>query len=66
MNPGRSRFFLYWSVVGLFVLILGWWLVFFSRLGTVLVERAGEAGAELTPGQMTAVRDAASASTRTR
>jgi signal transduction histidine kinase len=64
VNPGRSRFFLYWSVVGLFVLILGWWLVFFSRLGTVLVERADQAGAELTPAQMAAVRDAAAVSTR--
>jgi len=64
VNPGRSRFFLYWSVVGLFVLILGWWMVFFSRQGSVMVRRVGEAGTDLAPDQIEAVRDAAAASTR--
>ena len=60
----RRRIALYCAVVALFVLILGWWLVFFSRLGSVLSERAADAGAGLSTEQIEAIRSAADASTR--
>lgn len=60
----RRRIALYCTVLALFALILGWWLVFFSSLGSVLTERAAEAGAGLAPEQVEAIRSAADASTR--
>jgi two-component system phosphate regulon sensor histidine kinase PhoR len=60
----RSRFALYCTVVVLFAVILGWWLVFFSRLGSVLAERVQETGVQLTSAEIDAIRTAADASTR--
>jgi signal transduction histidine kinase len=60
----RSSLVLYGLVVGVFALMLSWWLVFFVRQGTVLVNRAERAGANLTPEQATAVREAAHESLR--
>ena len=67
MKAGRTSrrlLALYWTVVGLFVLILGWWLVFFSQQGGALVERLTREGTELTPEQAVAVRQAADAAVR--
>ncbi len=62
-NETRTRW-LFWSAVALFGLVLGWWLVFFARLGNVLVERLEDEGAGLRPEQAQAVRDAAGESLR--
>jgi signal transduction histidine kinase len=64
LRKSTSRFVLYWAVVGLFALVLGWWLFFFSRLGSVLVERVQETGAQLDPEQVEAMSAAAASSTR--
>ncbi len=64
MRIERKTFLQYWVVVGLFALVLGWWLVFFSRLGAVLVERLDAAEAGLTAEQSDAVRRAVAGSTR--
>jgi len=61
---GRSTLVLYGVVVGVFVLMLSWWLVFFLRQGTLLVDRADAAGAQLTAAQATAVRAASHQSLR--
>ncbi len=63
MKP-KSTLVLYWIVVGIFALMLSWWLVFFVRQGTVLVQRAERAGAGLSPAQAAAVREAAHANLR--
>jgi signal transduction histidine kinase len=60
----HRRFLLYGAVVGLFALVLGWWLFFFSRLGTVLAERVARTGVELSPHQIEALRDAAGSTVR--
>jgi len=60
----RGTLVLYGVVVGLFGLILGWWMVFFLRLGPILVERIRDTGVALTPEQAEAVRAAAHASLR--
>ncbi len=62
-NDTRTRW-LFWSAVALFGLVLGWWMVFFARLGNVLVERLEKAGADLRPDQAQAVRAAAGQSLR--
>lgn len=64
MSLPRRRALLYASVVGLFALVLGWWLFFFSRLGTVLAERVGRTGVELSSDQIDALRDAVGQTTR--
>jgi signal transduction histidine kinase len=60
----RRALLLYGLVVATLTLILAWWLVFFVRQGTVLVERANRAGAELSAAQAAAVREAAQQSLR--
>jgi len=60
----KRALLLYGIVVATLFLILSWWLVFFVRQGTVLVERANRAGAALTEAQASAVRDAAHQSLR--
>jgi len=55
---------LYGLVVALLALMMAWWAVFFVRQGTLLVERANEAGATLSPAQAEAVRQAADRSLR--
>lgn len=64
MNQPRRRALLYGSVVGLFALILGWWLFFFSHLGNVLAERVGRTGVELSADQIDALRDAVGQTSR--
>jgi signal transduction histidine kinase len=66
MKPLSSRrtLVLYALVVGTLALLLGWWIVFFVRQGDVLVARVERAGADLSPAQAAAVRDAAHASLR--
>lgn len=60
----RRALVLYGIVVGTLALMLSWWVVFFVRQGTVLVERANRAGAALSTAQAEAVRDAAHLSLR--
>jgi len=60
----KSSLVLYWIVVGIFALMLSWWIVFFVRQGSVLVSRADQAGANLTPAQAAAVKSAAHESLR--
>jgi signal transduction histidine kinase len=60
----RRALVLYGIVVATLFLILAWWIVFFTRQGLVLVERANHAGAELSETQATAVRTAADHSLR--
>lgn len=60
----RGTLVLYALVVGTFVLMLGWWIVFFVRQGELLVERADAAGAALSAEQAAAVERAAHASLR--
>lgn len=60
----RRALVLYGIVVGTLALMLSWWVVFFVRQGTVLVERANRAGAALSAAQAEAVRDAAHLSLR--
>ncbi len=60
----KGTLVLYALVVGTFVLMLGWWIVFFARQGDLLVERAEDAGAGLSAEQARAVRHAAGESLR--
>lgn len=60
----RRALVLYGLVVGTLFLMISWWVVFFVRQGSVLVERANRAGAELSDAQATAVREAAHQSLR--
>lgn len=60
----RRSLVLYGVVVGTVALLLSWWCVFFLRQGTLLVERAEQAGARLNPQQAEAVREAAHSSLR--
>ena len=60
----RRALVLYGMIVATLALMLAWWVVFFVRQGGVLVERANRAGAELSPAQAAAVRDAAHQSLR--
>ncbi len=64
MVKTRRALLLYGVVVGTLALMLSWWVVFFVRQGTVLVERANRAGAALSAAQAEAVRDAAHLSLR--
>jgi len=54
----------YGLVVALLALMMAWWAVFFVRQGALLVARANEAGAALTPAQAEAVRQGADQSLR--
>jgi signal transduction histidine kinase len=60
---GRRTYLAYWGVVALFALVLGWWMIFFSRQGTVLVDRLEAGGARLNEAQTLIVRDVAERST---
>lgn len=64
MKVRRQTLLLYGAVVGLFALILGWWVVFFLGQGDVLVKRVQEQDAGLTEAQAALVRDAALRSSR--
>jgi len=64
-KPSRSRSaILYGTLAGLFSLVLIWWMVFFSRQGSLLVRRLDENGAGLSAAQSRALEDAASHSSR--
>lgn len=54
----------YGVVVALCVLLLGWWLIFFSQQSAVLTERLARSGAGLSPEQVVLVREAADATVR--
>ena len=54
----------YWAVVGLCLVLLAWWMVYFARQGDILVRRVAAAGIELTPEQAQAIREAAHTSLR--
>jgi len=56
--------FVYGLVVALLALMMAWWAVFFVRQGSLLVARANEAGAALSPAQAEAVRQGADRSLR--
>ena len=60
----RGALVLYGLVVSTLTLMLAWWVVFFVRQGSVLVERANHAGAALSEAQAVAVREAAHRSLR--
>ena len=60
----RRMLLVYGLVVALLALMMAWWAVFFVRQGTLLVARANEAGAALTPAQVEAVRQGADRSLR--
>lgn len=60
----RRMLWLYGAVVALLGLMLAWWAVFFVQQGTLLVQRANEAGAALSAPQAAAVHDAAQRSLR--
>jgi len=64
VRASRQTLTLYGGVVGLFALILGWWMFFFSEQGAVLVDRLDEGGANLTPVQVKVVTEAADATMR--
>lgn len=64
MNASRRSLQLYWGVVGLVALLLGWWFYFFYRQGDFLVSRIERAGGPLAPEQAEAVRHAARESLR--
>lgn len=55
----RTTLVLYWSAVGLSLVLVGWWIVFFFRQGGVLVERIERAGLHLDPAGAEAVEHAA-------
>ena len=55
MKGSRRRLWLYGSLGGLALLIVAWWVVFFTFQGRTLVERANEAGAHLSDAQAAAV-----------
>jgi len=50
----------YWAVVGLVLVLLAWWAVFFVRQGDYLTTRIAASGQVLTAGEEAAVRAAAS------
>jgi len=54
----------YWAVVGLCLVLLAWWMVYFARQGDILVHRVVASGVELEPAQAEAVRQAAHHSLR--
>jgi signal transduction histidine kinase len=60
----RRTLHLYWAVVGLYLLVLGWWMYFFTRQGEFLARRIEAAGVALSPEQAAALRDAARQSMR--
>lgn len=60
----RRRLWAFVAVVGLFALILGWWVVFFSGQGSRLVERLESQGAQLDAEQALMVREAADGAVR--
>ena len=64
MKAGKKTLTLYWTAAGFFVLVMGWWVVFFARQGELLVNRLEDAGTGLTPEQIAAVHDAADRSLR--
>ena len=64
MRLARRITLLYWTVVGLAVLVIGWWMVFFGRQGAVLVERLDDVGADLNASQVEALLAAARKSQR--
>ena len=55
MNVERRPLWLYWAVVALFAVLLGWWVFFFSKQGALLIERVSDAGAPLDPEQALAL-----------
>lgn len=58
MNPARRKLRFYWAVVALYVAIYLWWLVYFSRMDSILLHRVQRAGAQLDPAQVEALRTA--------
>ena len=56
-RDSRRRLWAYWAVVASFVVILGWWIVFFSMQGRAMLEKLEERGVGLSPEQAAAVRD---------
>jgi len=64
MSHPRRTLYLYWTVVGLYLLVLGWWMYFFTRQGEFLARRIESAGVALSPEQADALRDAARHSMR--
>ena len=64
MSLARRTIIAYWGVVVLFSLVLGWWLVFFSRQGSMMIQRLERSGAELNAVQAAMVRDLSDRSTR--
>ena len=49
---------LYAAIVGVYVLLMGWWVFFFSWQGDRLVRRVDAAGVPLAPEQVEALREA--------
>lgn len=64
MNPGRRKLYSYLAVVALYVLVFGWWMVFFLRQSDVLLARMERDGVFLSGEQAEALRSASDTSMR--
>ncbi|HUR28872.1 MAG TPA: HAMP domain-containing sensor histidine kinase [Planctomycetota bacterium] len=64
MITTRRMLQLYWAVLGLVLVLLTWWIVFFARQGDTLIERVARSGEKLSPEEAAAVRAAANETLR--
>jgi len=55
---------LYGALAGLFTLVLAWWMVFFARQGSFLIERMEKEGIQLSEQQAASLKGFANESTR--
>lgn len=64
MRPERRKLYTYLAVVALYVLVFGWWMFYFLHQSDYLLSRMARQGAELSPEQVGALRQATDASMR--
>ena len=60
----RGMLILYSSVTVVLIVLLSWWVYFFTQQGDMLVENVSDKGVGLSPEQAAAVKDAASRNMR--
>jgi len=63
-QPARRKLYSYGAVVALYVLVLAWWMFFFSHQSEFLLKRMDRLGAALDLTQTSALREATDASMR--
>jgi signal transduction histidine kinase len=64
VSQTRRKLYWYLGVVALYVLVFGWWIVFFLRQSDYLLERMAKHGIEFTPDQAAALKQASDTSMR--